>query len=140
MNPIPGTQMVEDVFVYEVDFASLAGTTSAVGNFQVQADSSFKWVKAAYFADIAAAIQTDSSRVVPLATVQITDSGTGRSLFSSAIPIASFFGTGQLPFILPVQRIFAPNSNVAITVANLTAATTYNIRLSFIGTKLFQMS
>ena len=93
----------------------------------------------AQFSDIAAAIQTDSSRVIPVATVLITDSGSGRQFMDSDVPVASIFGTGALPFVLPQPKIVSARSNLTVKVTNLTAGTTYNIRLAFIGVKLFAL-
>lgn len=143
MQPVrtrpPEKQFIEDLFVYELDFAALANGDSATSNIQIQADSNFKWIKAACEANLAAAAQTDSSRVIPLVSILITDTGSGRQLMSAAVPIANMFGTGLIPFILPVPRIFNARSNIAVTVANYSAATTYNLRLSFIGTKMFEL-
>ena len=131
--------LISDFFNYEVDFtAGIAAGGTANSSFTVQADSDFKWLKACYFADIAVAAQTDSTRVVPLATVLITDQGSGRQLMSAATPIPNIFGTGQIPFILPVPKIFASKSTISVSVVNFSAATIYNIRLSFIGVKLFK--
>jgi hypothetical protein len=58
---------------------------------------------------------------------------------SGAVPVVNLFGIGEIPFILPVPRIFKARSSITVAVANFSAATTYNLRLSFIGTKLFQM-
>lgn len=130
---------ITDFFVYEVDFTAgiIAGATSN-GSFTVQADSDFKWLKACYFADIAVGAQTASALIIPLATVLITDQGSGRQLMSAAVPIPNIFGIGQIPFILPVPKLFSSKSTVGVTVANFSAATTYNIRLSFIGVKVFR--
>lgn len=131
---------IRDDYTYTLNFASLAGTATATGQFTVEADSNFLWQEAAYFADIAAAIQTDSSRVIPLVTVTIQDSGSGRQLMNAATPIPSLFGTGALPFLLPTPRFFRAQTTVSVNVVNLTAATTYNLRLSFIGTKFFRFA
>lgn len=141
MDPIQSQrrQTVEDFFTYETDFAALANGATATNNIQVQADSDFKWLKATAAADIAGAPQTESSIVIPLVTILITDTGSGRQLMSAPVPIADIFGIGQLPFILPLPRIFRARSSISVTVANYSAATTYNLRLSFIGTKIFQM-
>jgi hypothetical protein len=129
-----------DFFVYDVDFtAGIPAGSTANGSFTVQADSDFKWLKACYFADIAAAGQEDATRVIPLATILITDQGSGRQLMNLAVPIPSIFGTGQIPFILPVPKIFASKSTVAVTVVNFDAAQDYNLRLSFIGVKVFNV-
>lgn len=136
---VPRVQFWEDFTVYELDSGSIAAAAVNNVNFLVQQDSAFKWMKSAYFADLAGAAVTSSARIVPLATVQIQDGGSGRNLFSAAVPVPSIFGTGDLPFILPIPRRFKPFSQVNATVTNFSAATTYsNIRLSLIGTKVFR--
>lgn len=136
--PMP-TQYVEDYFVYQIDFSNLAPGGTSTGNINVQADSDFKWIKATYHANETNVSQQQSTRVIPLVTVQITDSGSGRQLFNNPVPIENVFGTGLLPFILPVYRIFKARSNIAVTLINFSAGSTYNIRLSFIGTKIFKL-
>jgi hypothetical protein len=135
----PVSRYVQDFFIYEVDFLALAGLSTANGNIAIQADSDFKLLKMCYFADIAAAIQTEDTRVIPLCTCTITDQGSGRQLMSAFTPVPSIFGVGEIPFIMPIPRIFTARSIIAVAVTNLTAATTYNLRLSFIGAKLFKM-
>lgn len=134
----PQVQYVEDFFVYTVSFLALANGATALGNIQIQADSDFKWIKSTYQADIAAAAYTESSQPIPNATLQIVDSGSGRQLFFNATPIETVFGRGQLPFILPIPRVFRARSNIQLTVANFDAAETYNIRLALIGMKVFK--
>jgi hypothetical protein len=125
----------KDFFVYENDISALAAAASVTSNLQILADADFFLVKMAFFADIAGAVETDSTRVIPLVTIQVTDTGSGRQLFSGAVPIPSIFGTGQIPFILPIVRKFAANSTIQLAYTNFSAATTYNIRTSFIGWK-----
>jgi hypothetical protein len=129
--------MAYDFFVYELDIASIAAAASTTQTFTIQADSDFFWTKATYFADLAAAAQTDSGRIIPLCTVLIQDTGSGRNLMSSAVPVPSLFGTGELPMILPRQRLFLARAQVQVTVTNYSAASTYGLRLSFIGEKAF---
>ncbi len=135
----PQVQYVEDDFIYEVDAAALAAGATFNGNIQVQADSDFKLVKLAGMADLAGAAQTASGLVIPLASINIVDTGSGRTLMSSPVPWGSIVGTPGLPFILPVPRIFKARSNISFTIANYSVATTYNLRLSLIGTKIFQL-
>ncbi len=132
---------VRDFFVYELDFASLAGANgTAQSSFTVQADSNFLWQYGCYFADLAGALETDSSRVVPLVSGVITDSSSGRQLMSGNVPIASLFGTGDLPFMLPTPRFFRAQTQVNVSLLNFSAANTYNIKLQFIGTKFFKFA
>lgn len=143
MRPIGTTrpqkrQSVEDLFSYTVFFDDLAASSTQNGNIQIQADSDFKWIKGQFFADIAGAPQTADSLVIPLVTVQITDSGSGRQLNNEPVPVSSLFGSGQLPYINPIPRIFKARSNIAFQVANFSAATTYDLRLVLTGTKVFE--
>lgn len=130
--------IARDFFVYELDFASVANGASANASFNVQSDSDFLWTAGTFAADLAAAAVTDSGRIIPLMNVLITDTGSGRQLMNAAVPIPSIFGVGQLPFILPRQRLFRSNTTVNVVVSNYSSATTYNLKLSFIGEKAFK--
>jgi len=128
-----------DFFVYEVDFLALANGASSTNSFTIQQEADFLLSKLCLTADIAAAAQTQSSAVVPLCTININDTGSGRNLMSAAVPLPALFGAGNLPFILPRQRLFVASSVVNVTLNNFSAASTYNVRLSFIGEKAFRM-
>lgn len=128
---------IEDYTIYELDFANLASGATANQVIQIQADSIFKWTKGTYYCDIGGAVFTDSTRPIPQVRIQIQDTGSGRVLFNNPVPIANIFGNGQLPFILPVERVFAPRASIQVTAINFSAASTYNIGLSFIGSKIF---
>src|SRR3990167_6061714 len=107
-NP-DGYQVFEDFFVYGATFTSIAAAAVQTQNIQIQADSAFKWTHASMECDLAGVTYTQEATPVPLCSLQITDSGTGRQLFSQAIPLSAIFGSGQLPFVLPVPRGFKPN-------------------------------
>ena len=126
-----------DFFTYELDFSNLSNGTSATKSINVQADADFVLEKTAYMADLAAAAQTDSGRVVPLVTVLITDTGSGRQFMDNATPIPSLFGDGRLPFVLPEPRLFFARSTISVQVANYSSGSTYGLRLSFIGYKAY---
>lgn len=126
-----------DFFVYDIDFATLAPGGTANGQIQIQADADFELQKLTHFSDIAAAGQTESTRVLPLVTIQITDTGTGRQMFNQPVPIGAMFGDGRIPFILPTTKVFSRNASVAFVLSNYDAANTYNVRLQLIGAKIF---
>lgn len=131
----PRVQFVEDFFIYQLDLLAVGLGVTVNGNFQIQADSDFKLIKLTQWADdTAGAFVAD-----PLLALQINDSGAGRNLFSVPVPVKNVFGEGDLPFILPIPRIFKARSNIAVTLQNFSPATAYNVRLSFIGTKIFQL-
>ncbi len=133
---------VEDFTVYELDFTAAELIAGATVNkaVAIQADSAFKWTKATYYADIAGAVFTDSTRPIPQVALQILDTGSGRQLFNQAVPLVNIFGNGQLPFILPVERVFQARSSISVSVVNFSAATAYALRISLIGSKVFKYS
>lgn len=131
--------VISDFYVYETDFAAIAAGATVTNTINIQADADFVVQKLTYFADLAAAAQTDSGRVIPLVSVLITDTGSGRQLMSSAVPVPNIFGTGEIPYILTQPKIFAARSNIQIQVSNFSAATAYNLKLSLIGVKQFNV-
>ena len=137
MNGQPKKYIAKDFFIYQLDFASIASGGTGTGNLSIQADSDFRLEKTVYFAAYVAASQTDSSRVIPLVTALITDTGSGRQLSSAAVPIPSMFGIAQDPFIWETPHIFGARSTLTVNLANFDGANPYVIRLSFIGTKLY---
>jgi hypothetical protein len=142
-QPGPGNY-ANDFFVYEVDTltalpAGLVAGASQPLSLLIQADSYFKVIKLSHFTDIAGGVQTESTRVIPLVTIQLTDTGAGRNLFSTPTPMGAVMGDGRLPFILPIVRVFQPSATLSIVLTNYSAATTYNIRLAFIGIKSFKL-
>jgi hypothetical protein len=126
-----------DFFVYEVDVLALGPGQSTTQTFTIQADSDFLWTKGAYYVDNGSA-PTASTRILPQCTVLIQDTGSGRNLMSSAVPVSSLFGTGELPMILPRQRLFVARAQVQVVMSNFNTVDTYNMRLSFIGEKAFR--
>lgn len=129
----PAARRHRDFFSHTLTFAALAAGAGTTGIINIPAAYDFIWSKAEYFADVAAAAQTESTRVIPLCTILLTDSGSRRQLMDAPIPLTSIFGSPGLPFILPVPRLFARNSSITVAVANFSAATAYNLRLVLIG-------
>jgi hypothetical protein len=137
MNNQTREYFAKDFFIYELDFASIAAGASATLSFNVQADSDFLLTKLAYHNTIADANYNADAAPIPNVGVIIQDTGSGRQLMNSAVPVTAIFGTGQLPFILPRQRLFLANSTINVTLTNFSAATASKLRLSFIGEKAF---
>jgi len=138
-HPATGQEIInKDFYVYQSSVASIANGANATDTINIQADSDFILQKLTFVADVAAAAQTDSSRVLPLITVQLTDTGSGRQIFSDPVPIPAIFGRGELPFILPNPRLFRANTTIAISYSNYDAALTYQIFLQFVGMKIYR--
>lgn len=138
-RPAPAPRALRDFFIYATPSIAIAAGASASTTIQVQADASFELQKLAMFADIALAAQTESTRVLPLVTIQLTDQGSGRQVFSVPVSIPSIFGDGRIPFILPTTKLFVANSAIQLDFVNYSAATAYNLRIDLIGTKIFRL-
>lgn len=133
------SQTIKDFYIYRTVYDSLTFGTSQSANFTVEADSDFMLHKLAFFADIGGDPQTNDGLIVPLANALITDTGSGRQLSAGGIPVPSYFGSGRLPFILPVPKLFLARSVVQVQVENFSTATDYNLKLAFIGYKIFRL-
>lgn len=139
MTDSNGRKYIPDHFIYSAVVQGLAAGASASALINIEANSDFVWLKSAYFAEIAGGAQTDSTRVIPLVKVAITDSGSGVNLQNIPVSISSLAGHEGLPLNLSQPRTFSANSNISLTFSNYSAATTYaNVELNFIGyRKLF---
>lgn len=133
MGPAPAQYGAKDYFIYSVVLPTgiaVGGTTS--GSFNVDNDSDFLWQKGTYFAN------GDSENTPPVVTVTIKDTTSGRDLMTAAVPIPAMFGTGELPFILPVPKLLPKTSTITVNFANISAAENYSyLALEFHGQKLF---
>jgi hypothetical protein len=134
-RPLPKPR--QDFFVYGINFAVLT-TTPQQGAIQIQADADFVVQKMTFWASIGDAAAEQSTRILPNCTVQLTDSGTGRQLFNQPVAIPAIMGDGQIPFILPISKVFSANSSVTVAVANLSADTYSLLQINLIGAKVFR--
>lgn len=115
--------------------------TGVVGNtqsmvFQIEADSYFYLNALSYQADTALANVTDSTNIVPLVTIVIFDSGSGRQLMANPVPLNCICGYNGSPFRLPKPRRFASTSQITATLVNYSAVA-YNISLCLSGFKVY---
>lgn len=135
--------LVEDFFTYSTPnpFSNIAVGGNATQQIQIQADSDFLIQKLCYYTNTANVAQTANSIPIPNLSCIITDTGSGRQLMNTAIPVANIFGTGQNPFILPKPKLIAASSNLQIQVFNFDAAVaTQQLYLAFIGVKIYYKS
>lgn len=132
-----GKMIGKRFYAYSTLHNAVAANASDTQTVTIASDSDFYLSKMTMFAHISGAVQTDSSRVLPLATVTLTEISSGNQMFDSAIPIPAVFGDGQIPFILPHPKLFEAKSALTVNVANFSAATTYTIYLNFLGYRVY---
>ena len=137
-NAINPLETRTDWRVYHALVSSIASGASASTSFNIRAHADFEIHKISYMTDIAGAVQTESSRVLPLVTVQITDTGAGKEFFDDPVPIPAICGTGPWPHYLPGPRRVAAKSTLQFTFYNYSAATTYaNLYLLLDGVEVY---
>lgn len=122
-------------YAQRVALAGVAGTT-AVGVYQIEADSYFYLNALSYQADTALANLTDSTNIVPLVNITIFDSGSGRQLMANPVPLNCIAGYNGAPYRLPKPRRFAPTAQITVTFVNYSAIA-YNITLTLSGFKVY---
>lgn len=136
-NPRDG---MEDYFWYANRVTGLSSVaTTATGIINIDADSDFYCVAFSYQADIAGAILTESTNPIPLLTLQINDTGSGKSLSNVPLPIGTMAGDGKRPYRLVRPRVFLSNATVQLNwTAYQAAGTTYNITFVMHGYKVYK--
>ncbi len=141
MNQMPGQkQFIKDHYIYIADFGTINFGDTATTAINIETDAEFILVKMGAQATIAGAAQTSDSRVIPLCDLTINDTGSGRNLQNSAVPLDLITGDGKLPFVFPVPRKFRQNATITLTLLNITAATNYaDVKIALIGYKKFLM-
>ncbi len=136
MSPESHMRDLKAYYSYSMVFDDVAPGAQATDNFVVEANSDFIWTKATFFAvDEAgpALSQTNASRVIPSATIELIDTGSAYQLFSEPQPIPNVFGTGRVPFLIAPAYRFAKNATMRGVVVNFDTVVTYSLRLAFIG-------
>lgn len=128
-----------DPFVFGINFLPLPASGTATGQFITQADSGFAICKTsctvASDVSVFVANVSDIPRFAPQ-IITLSDSGSGRDLSNTPIALETQFGTGEWPVIWAKAKVLDPNSTFTARIQNL-VATAFNIRLSFIGYKIF---
>lgn len=126
----------KDFFGYNVTFLPLAAGQTLTGTIAIQNDSDFFAIKANIFiTDPANANPVDPDSALLLALIK--DSGSGRDLMDEPSPVASYFGTGQRPGYFPMPKIIRRASTLSTQVQNLDLANGFNVRVSYLGFKVF---
>lgn len=129
-----------DFFIYEVNFGNIATAGVSTQTIQIQADSDFEWVMATCMGyEHSASEPISNASLIPV-NVTIQDTGSGRQLFSLAVPIQMFAGDGRQPFILPTPHLFASRASVQCVATSFGTSNTYdNISLALIGNKVYDV-
>lgn len=132
-----------DYFFYAALVTGLASTAvNGTSIINIDADSDFlctAFSYQAYTGGASPAALTESTNVIPLVTLQINDTGSGKSLMNIPVPLGSIAGDGKRPYRLPRPRVFQSNATVQLNWASYVAAgTTYGIHFVMHGIKQYK--
>lgn len=131
--------IIVDFFSYVFPTFTIAAGGNQTQQVQIQADSDFELLQLMYHADIAAAAFVWNTRPIPNVTAVITDTGSGRQLMNGAVPLTAIAGIAEQPAWLPQTKLFQRNATVALLLTNFDAAVAYNLRVTMVGRKIFQL-
>ncbi len=125
----------KDFFVYGTDFLPLAAGGTATQDIAIESDSDFLIVAGNRI------VTDDPDQTVIVAfppfLVTLFDNGSGRRLQNRAQHIENMFGTAQLPAYWPFPKLIPRASTFSTTLQNLDAGNAYNVRVSYLGFKIF---
>lgn len=128
-------RMAKDFFVYSAEFLPLPAGDTLSFNTAIQSDSDFLCVAMTRVVTDVTNLVLVSGPVPELVT--IFEAGSGRQMMDRPIHIDNLAGTGQLPSYWPMPKIWRANSTVTTTVENLDPANDRNVRVAYLGFKVF---
>lgn len=126
--------VIEEPFTYETTIDGINANETQNTVIQIQADADFKLMATTFVADDA-----ENPVAGPFVNILLTDTGNGRQLMQAPIAIPEMFGTGQLPFIWPIPKIFAARSTLQVQFIEYGGVGYNHIQLAFIGVKLYPL-
>lgn len=131
--------VARDTFFYQISLTTdLAPAANLPGSVNIDTDSDFFWQKATAHVTSGDDGTTRSNELIPEINVTIKDATTGRDIMNGQVPMRNIFGTGEIPFILPVEKYFGARSQITMQFYNVSDNTTYTtVYVTFSGVKAF---
>lgn len=138
-SPNFGRLRYKQAFTYSVEFTPIAAGATTTQTANVQADSDFVWISSNI-----TITQTDNTTFVAVNAaaflVSITDTASGAIIMDRAQHVNNFFGANGSPRVnLGVPFIFRRSGQIQVQLANQTAGTAFNVRIAFLGFKVFDI-
>jgi hypothetical protein len=126
-------QRLVDIQQYTYNVAILDLAAGATGEFSLNIFNDSDFITDA----LGAACHFTNGQRSPLyGIVQVTDLGTGRTLFDKPAHMAATFGTLGVPLILPVPKTFVRDSKVLIQVTNV-ATDARDFHINLMGSRIY---
>ena len=126
-------------FIYGADFVPITSLATNTVNVQIQNDSHFLCIAGiALVTDAAGAVVINSPSGANSSgkLVQIIDVAAGYPLSPVVVPLENLFGSGQLPAMWAIPKLFRKGTTIQTLLQNLIAAS-HNVRISYWGIRLY---
>lgn len=129
----------KDWYSYQAAFAAVANGVPQSTTITIEQDSDFWITSLQQFTATSAATPTESTEILPMILIMVIDSGSGRQLFSSPIPLTSVAGNGQRPHYLRYPRLVRRSSSLQVSVLSYdpTTASYGFVKVIFEGFKQY---
>jgi hypothetical protein len=126
---------VKDFFVYSVELLPLNASATGAAGVTISNEADFL-----IMAGVRRVTSSDNLTDVSFypAVVTIRDSA-GVEIMDKAVHIENLFGTAQLPAIWPYPKLIPAGRTLTTTVQSLDTANNRNVRISYLGFKVFPM-
>jgi len=123
---------VERFHSYVLSFAAIVAGANAPLSFQVDTGFDFIWMKSQAFIFDADGLGV-SRLQLPRLTAVLQDGSTKQQITDGEVSIAALFGSGEIPYILPMRHRIIGGATFNATVFNHHNATTFGVDLVFSG-------
>lgn len=137
-NQIPAGP--RDLYGYPFLFTAVTNAIPQTQNVTIEQDGDFFLNQVNYYATTngVATQLTSGTRVLPRATIQMTDQGSGRNLFFGPMPIPAFAGWGSDPGYLVHPRKIGRASTFTLTILSYDATNVLDtLYICLIGFKVY---
>ena len=128
-----GRPLLLTPYGYNLTFSSLTAGSSSSQVLNITANADFILLNIHHRANVAAAGQTVSNKVAPLARMLITDSGSNEQFTNAAVDLENYSTNGNIINLLPYPRIISGRSTLTVQITSYEASQTLNIDVFFEG-------
>lgn len=139
-GPNAGKRRLMGRFTYTMKFTPLNLSTTLSAITTIDAGSDFVWVAS----NITIVSAADNTTFTPVASAPLlftlVDAASGVQLMDDSVPVNNWFGANGAPFVnLGVPYVIRRAGQLSGTMANQSAATNFNVRIAWIGFKVFDV-
>ena len=124
-----------EYFAYNLNFTGIGASATVNNNIQIQADSDFVCVYLAGSQQLPSGVTN-----VQTGLIQLTDTGSGKTLFNIPAFGGLVLGQGGYPFLLPAPRTFAAQTAVSVAWTDLTAVANSSFYFLMHGARIYYSS